>query len=48
MPALGKKLLRRDLAAAFLAYPDLLILPGILTHQRFDGGQQDIILDDFL
>lgn len=38
VPLLGKKLLRRDLAAAFLAYPDLLILPGILTHQRCDGG----------
>lgn len=48
VPALGKKLLRRDLTAAFLAYPGLLILPGILTHQRCDGGQQDIILDDFL
>lgn len=48
MPVLGQKLLRRDLAAAFLAHPDLLILCGILTHQRCDGGQQDIILDDFL
>lgn len=48
VPALWKKLLRRDLAAAFLAHLDLLILSGILTHQRCDGGQQDIILDGFL
>lgn len=48
MPALGQKVLRRDLAAAFLAHPDLLILSGILTHRRCDGGQEDIILDDFL
>lgn len=48
MPVLGKKLLSRDVDAAFLAYPDLLILPGILTQQRCDGGQQYIILADFL
>lgn len=45
---LGQKLLKMDLSAAFLAHSDLLILSGILTHQRCDGGQQDIILDDFL
>lgn len=45
VPALGQKLLRRDLAAAFLSHPDLLILSGILTCQRCDGGQQAIILD---
>lgn len=45
---LRQKLLRRDLAAGFLAPPDLLIPSGILTHWRCDGVQQDVILGDFL
>lgn len=48
MPALGQGLSKRDQSVAFSAHSDLLILPGILTHQSCEGGQQDIILDDFL